>query len=208
MYKLNKKRTISIILAIILAMGLTACNDKPDASATSANEKNEDVIETTKGGDIALGTGLAAPETAGTMTTLIENDKMTGSYLLINYRTTDYFTTTGSLTLNVNASLFALKDETYQPKETQYQEASVALWKKGEGEAEFIKTAYFKADGTTYTASFTDLDPTAQYRVAFTYSDVVKYRMTGTFSLSGVSSAGEEQKDNAASKAASAKGKK
>lgn len=198
--KKTNKTIISLALALVLGLSMAACQDK-DASSTSVQGGNEDSIEAVNEGNVSLPSELAAPETAGTMATFITEGTMYGSFLLINYRTTDYFTTGGTLTLTINASLFSLKDDVYIPQETKYQEASVALWKKGEADASFVQTAYFKADGTAYTASFEGLDTTAQYRIGITYSDVARYRMTGSFSLAGLTSEQPAASDSSESEA-------
>ncbi|MBP8854875.1 MAG: hypothetical protein KBG54_00040 [Oscillospiraceae bacterium] len=191
MNKGRLKRAVLPILAVLLCVGLAACG-KDEVQEPSSVVTKDNQVAVSAGGNIALPADFTAPVEAGTMGAQIKPEGgMAGAFTLIRNRTTDYFTQSGTLTLSVNASMFVSSGEAggYEPKETKYQEASAALWKKGANAAEFVATAYFKADGTTQTATFTGLDPNAEYRLAFNYSDYGTYRMTGTFDLAGVTAA-------------------
>ncbi|MEF9865382.1 MAG: hypothetical protein RR814_02990 [Oscillospiraceae bacterium] len=183
------KRISALALSSVLLFSLAACGKKANSEPTIETDVDQNLVEVLDGGSINMPEGFEVPVEAGSMNAVITESGMAGAFTLIRNRTTDYFSHSGSITINVNSAVFALANDVYVPKETKHQEASAALWKKGDGVATYIGTAFFKADGTTQNATFANLDPAAEYRVAFNYSDYGSYRMTGTFNISGVTGA-------------------
>ena len=49
----------------------------------------------------------------------------------------------------------------------------------------------FKADGTTQTYTWSGLPAGSQYKMTITYNDVPRYKLSGTFALTGVTAEGE-----------------
>lgn len=169
------KKIAAIFLTAALALSLAACGSGEDPDET---ESGTDQINATQGGSITLPEGLTASEDANTMVTQFQGGQLSGAFNLINYKTTGYFTHGGSVTVTVRA-------ESSQ-EGTQWTDAYISLWKKGDDTTEFVETAHFQLDGSEYTYTFSNLDPAAEYRVTFTYNDVPSYKMSGAFSITGV----------------------
>ncbi len=169
------KKIAAIFLTAALALSLAACSSGEDSSEA---ESGTDQINAAQGGSIALPEGLVAPENANTMVTQFQGGQLSGAFSLINYKATGYFTHGGSVTVTVRA-------ESSQ-EGTQWTDAYISLWKKGDNTTEFVETAHFQLDGSEYTYTFADLDAAAEYRVTFTYNDVPSYKMSGAFAITGV----------------------
>lgn len=202
MKKLFKRRITTLILALAMALSLTACsNSNKEDNSFFTPEVPEVKVESFEGGSVSLPDTFEMPVEAGKMGVGIADGKLFGGFNIVTYVSTDYFTTGGSLNLSFNASLFQLSEEVYKPKETKYKDVAASLWEKDGDFAQYIGTATFLANGTTQYADFTDLDPTAEYRISFTYTEVPRVRMTGTFSAFGVTTQATATDDSSSSTA-------
>lgn len=180
------KRMTALLMALVLSFSLSACS----ASKDTAQEDSVAVTNTVSakaGGTVTLPDGFAAPQTSNSIATQLTGSTLAGAFTLTNYRTTGYFTTNGSITVTVKATL-----ETGGVK-TKWTDATFAIWKQGSGTTQYLKTIHFTADGTPYSYTLSGLDAGAKYRVTFAYSDVPKYKLSGTFNIAEVTSqTGEE----------------
>jgi hypothetical protein len=173
------KRMIALFLALMLCLAFTACSSE-DSSLTDDSVDESDMVYATAGGSVTLPEGFALPENNNSMKTELVENTLVGAFNYTNYRTTGYFTTNGEMTVTVQATL-----ETGGIN-TKWTDATFSLWKQGAGTTVYQGTVHFTADGSPYSYTFTGLEPGALYRIAFTYSDVPKYKLTGTFNITGV----------------------
>src|SRR5699024_1695379 len=111
-------------------------------------------------------------------------DTLYGAFTLTNYNTTGYFTQNGSVTVTVQASLWT------DGVDTQWTDAYFDLWKQGDGETQYVSTVHFVADDTAQSYTFSGLEAGASYRLSFGYSDVPRYKLSGKFSVTGITGEG------------------
>ena len=185
------KRILSLFLVLVLALGLAGCGlvDSVVGLFKGSSGEDEDAVTdavyATAGGSIQLPEGLAAPEQSGAMNTQFTEGQLAGAFNLTNYNSTAYFSTTGTLTLSIQGTL-----ET-GGVDTKWTDAFVSLWQQGNGNTTFIGAVHFKADGTTQTYTWYGLPAGSQYKMTITYNDVPRYKLSGTFALTGVTAEGE-----------------
>ena len=175
-----KKRIIALLLAVLLAVGLTSCKDVLKGIVHKATGTSDEVQEedTTRWAD-ATADPLIIQGIADSSAKFAAATADGCLYAVFNgiwSRSTDYFTApTGSL--NIMACGTAEGTQKFK----------VALWKKVDGGAEYVpdSTYYIHTDGTNYRCTVSGLDPAAQYRVTISY-DSSRYYLYGLMKVEGV----------------------
>lgn len=172
-------RLTALFLALALCLSFAGCSS---AGSEEEEDTSSDYTYATQGGTVSLAEGVAAPETNNTMVSVYDAGQLSGAFTLINSKSTDYFLQGGSITVTVQATLNT---------ETKWTDAFMSLWKQGSESTEFIGTVHFTADGSPYTYTWSGLDPAAEYRVAFAYNDVPRYKLSGVYTITGLTAQGE-----------------
>lgn len=209
MKKTLNMRVLSLILCCASLFMLVSCGKEveEDTSFTTP-DLPEYSIKATAGGSINLPAEFVMPTDAGRVAVGYTGSEMFGGFKYITSRGTEYFTTSGTITVTMNANLKKLVNEEYVDVKTDadYSSIAVALFKKDGDYTQYITTASFPADDTTYQATFSGLDAAGEYRLMFSYTDYPRVRATGTFTATGVTTAPtpvvEEDESTAASKKA------
>ena len=175
-----KKRIIALLLAVLLAVGLTGCKDVLKGIVHKVTGTSDEVQEedTTRWADATADPliiqGIADPSA--------KFDAATADgclYAVFNgvwSRSTGYFAApSGSLSIMACGTAEGT------------QKFKVALWKKVDGGAEYVpdSTYYIHTDGTDYRCTVSGLDPAAQYRVTISY-DSSRYYLYGLMKVEGV----------------------
>lgn len=177
------KRMLALALAAAVCLSLAACS-------SSTGDEEEEVVEKTMaqaGGSVTLPEGFTVPEEAGRIATQVSGDTLYGAFTLTNYNTTSYFVQNGSITVTVQASLWT------DGVDTQWTDAYFDLWKQGEGQTQYVSTVHFVADDTAQNYTFSGLEAGASYRLSFGYSDVPRYKLSGKFSVTGITGEGTDE---------------
>lgn len=173
------KRLPALLLALALCLSFAGCSG---SNNDDEEETSSDYTYATQGGTVTLAEGVTAPEENNKMVSVYDNGQLSGAFTLINSKSTDYFLQGGSITVTVQATLNT---------ETKWTDAFMSLWKQGSESTEFIGTVHFTADGSPYTYTWSGLDPSAEYRVAFAYNDVPRYKLSGVYTITGLTAQGE-----------------
>ena len=182
-------RIAAAALAAVLCLSMTACGSSEEPGDTAAQEETTE-ITASAGGSIALPETLTVPTEVNTMEKTIADGTMYGAVNMTQYKNIGYIYTNGSCTFTFSGNVY---DGYGEPVTTARTDVTVSLWKQLEGEAEFIKTVHYVADGTTQQYTFDGLDTASQYRFTITYTDNGAYYMSGQFSISGVSEMGSDE---------------
>jgi len=175
-----KKRLIALLLAVVLAVGLTGCKDALKGIVHKATGTTDEVQEedTTRWADSTsdplIIQGIA--DSSAKFATATADGCLYAVFNGIWSRQTGYFTVPSG-SLNIMACGTAEGTQKFK----------VALWKKVDGGAEYVpdSTYYIKTDGTDYTCTISGLDPAAQYRVTISY-DSSKYYLYGLLKVEGI----------------------
>ena len=173
-------RLLALGLALALCLSLAACSSSSDTE----EEEVTNTVQAQAGGSVTLPEGFTVPEEAGRIATQASGDTLYGAFTLTNYNTTGYFTQNGSVTVTVQASLWT------DGVDTQWTDAYFDLWKQGDGETQYVSTVHFVADDTAQSYTFSGLEAGASYRLSFGYSDVPRYKLSGKFSVTGITGEG------------------
>ncbi len=197
--KLKKLFALLLIFTCMLTM-FTSCSNLSLASLLGIEEEEDDTVEdmemaTPGGEDIVLPENFAMPETANSLVGVIVEgtDTYVGTIYLSTYKADSYLFINGnSLTIDANFYLTDANGESVDA-DPGYRDVKVALWEKGENQAEHIVTAHFDADGTNQTYTFTNLTQGGEYRISITYTDWWAYNVNGNFRLSSISATGSEE---------------
>lgn len=175
-----KKRIIALLLAVLLAVGLTGCKDVLKGIVHKATGTSDEVQEedTTRWADATADPliiqGIADP--SAKFATATADGCLYAVFNGIWSRNTGYFAVpSGSLSIMACGTAEGT------------QKFKVALWKKVDGGAEYVSdsTYYVKTDGTDYRCTVSELDPAAQYRVTISY-DSSRYYLYGLMKVEGV----------------------
>lgn len=127
---------------------------------------------------IALPDTLRAPLTDGAVHTQLNGDVLSGAFTAVNSCRTHGFSTNGSATVAFQATV----DDDAPPAD-----ARLALWQiSGDGVAQYRETVAFACDGAAQAHTFTGLTPGARYRLVLSYTESATRRMTGMFTIAGV----------------------
>lgn len=185
MFFQSAKKLAAVMMAAVMVLSMTACGGE----TADAQEEVIDKKMAQQGGTITLPETLVMPETDATMQTDFSGGQLSGVFKTINSQQTKYFKQNGSVTIIISG-------ESSQ-EGTKYTDAYINLWKKGDKTTTYIETIHFTLDGTPYTYTFENLDPASEYRIGITYNDVPRYKMTGSFVITGVTA--ENNDDEAAS---------
>lgn len=193
--------TVAAAMALALCLSFSGCGEKKapvldDEVTVDASEQALAVA----GGEVTLPETFVVPQEAGLLNTEFVENKVVGAIALSRYKTTTYFTTSGtSIDVVINGSLYEGDGKAAVTKST---ETSIALWKQVAGAAQYVTTMTYTADGTTQTATFNNLEAGAKYRVAVTYSARGGLYFSGTFNINGVASQSAEDDSLATAAAA------
>ncbi len=197
MKKTVLNRIAALCMVFCLALVLTACGGKKDEAADSGSQTIDDTVYATDGGDITMPEGFAPATEANKIATQLTGNTLAGNLNIVSYRTTGYFSTNGSVTVNFKGDLVNSAGENVEVRDPVNTNINVALWREGESNTEYLTTAVFRADGTNKTYTFNNLEPGVQYRLAFTTA-VAKYRVNATFNIVGITAEGDKDKETAA----------
>ena len=154
-----KKRIVVLLMALVLAVGLTGCKDTlksivHKAAGTSDEVQEEDTTRwADQTSDPLIIQGIA--DSSAKFATATADGCLYAVFNGIWSRQTSYFT--------------------------------VPVWKKVDGGAEYVadSTYYIHTDGTDYRCTISGLDPAAQYRVTISY-DSSKYYLYGLLKVEGI----------------------
>ena len=175
-----KKRIIALLLAVLLAVGLTGCKDVLKGIVHKVTGTTDEVQEqdTTRWAeqtsDPLIVQGIADP--SAKFATATADGCLYAVFNGIWSRQTGYFTVpSGSLSIMGCGTAEGT------------QKFKTALWKKVDGGAEYVpdSTYYINTDGTDYLCTISGLDPAAQYRVTISY-DSSRYYLYGLLKVEGV----------------------
>ncbi len=175
-----KKRIAALLLALVLAVGLTGCKDTLKGIVHKATGTTDEVQEedTTRWADSTTDPliiqGIADPNAK--FATATADGCLYAVFNGVWSRQTGYFAVPSG-TLNIMACGTAEGTQKFK----------VALWKKVDGGAEYVpdSTYYIHTDGTDYRCTISGLDPAAQYRVTISY-DSSRYYLYGLLKVEGI----------------------
>lgn len=120
---------------------------------------------------------LMVPQTDGAVNTLWENGVLSGVFTTVSSCRTRDFCTSGSITVRIQA---ALNDD------APPADGNLALWQLTENGARYLQTVSFSCDGSAQGWTFDGLDASGQYRLVFSYTESASRRMSGAFTVDGV----------------------
>ena len=175
-----KKRIIALLLAVLLAVGLTSCKDVLKGIVHKATGTSDEVQEedTTRWADATADPliiqGIA--DASAKFATATADGCLYAVFNGIWSRQTDYFTAPNGL-LSVYGCGTA----------EGVQRFKISLWKKVDGGAQYVDntTYYFVTDGQNYHCDIGNLDPNASYRLTISY-DSSKYYLYGLLKVEGI----------------------
>lgn len=125
----------------------------------------------------ALPLALCLPQTDGAVNTFWEDGVLSGVFTTVSSCRTRDFRTSGSITVRIQA---ALNDD------APPADGKLALWLLTENGARYLQTVSFSCDGSAQGWTFDGLDAAAQYRLVFSYTESASRRMSGAFTVDGV----------------------
>ena len=175
-----KKRIVVLLMALVLAVGLTGCKDTlksivHKASGTSDEVQEEDTTRwADQTSDPLIIQGIADP--SAKFATATADGCLYAVFNGIWSRQTDYFTVPGgSLTITG----YGTAEGTQRYK--------VSVWQKVAGGAQYVNgsTYYIKTDGQNYRCVISGLDPAASYRLTISY-DSSRYYLYGGLKVEGI----------------------
>ena len=161
--KTKRMRLAALLLAAVLAFGLTGCESLKDSVANMLGYSSAEEVDTTNWAE-------------ATTDNVVANGTLYGVYNGIWSRNTGYFQVSGdSLTITACGTAEGV------------QEYKIALWKKVDGGAQYVdgSTGYIHTDGSNYRFTIGGLDPSAQYRLTISY-DSSRYYLYGMFKAEGI----------------------
>lgn len=182
-------RIAAAALGLALCLSMTACGSSEETADASGVEETTELIASA-GGSITLPETLTVPTEVNTMEKEVVDGTMYGAVNMTQYKNIGYIYTGGSCTFTFSGNVYDGYGESVTTART---DVTVALWKQLEGEAEFVKTVHYTADGTTQQYTFDGLDTSTQYRFTITYTDNGAYYMSGQFAISGVTEMGTDE---------------
>ena len=176
--KTKRMRLAALLLAAVLAFGLTGCESLKDSVANMLGYSSAEEVDTTNWAEATTDPIMLPEGTDATAqwTNVVANGTLYGVYNGIWSRNTGYFQVSGdSLTITACGTAEGV------------QEYKIALWKKVDGGAQYVdgSTGYIRTDGTNYRYTITGLDPSAQYRITVSY-DSSRYYLYGMFAAEGI----------------------
>ena len=175
-----KKRIIALLLAVLLAVGLTSCKDVLKGIVHKVTGTSDEVQEedTTRWADATADPliiqGIA--DSSAKFSTATADGCLYAVFNGIWSRQTDYFTVPGgSLTITG----YGTAEGTQRYK--------VSVWQKVAGGAQYVNgsTYYIKTDGQNYRCVISGLDPAASYRLTISY-DSSRYYLYGGLKVEGI----------------------
>ena len=175
-----KKRIVVLLMALVLAVGLTGCKDTlksivHKASGTSDEVQEEDTTRwADQTSDPLIIQGIA--DSSAKFATATADGCLYAVFNGIWSRQTDYFTVPGgSLTITG----YGTAEGTQRYK--------VSVWQKVAGGAQYVNgsTYYIKTDGQNYRCVISGLDPAASYRLTISY-DSSRYYLYGGLKVEGI----------------------
>lgn len=168
------KRTGRLLAGVVLCAALSACGRTAGHGASAASGEP---LHAAACDALTLPASLTVPQTDGTLQTMLESDVLAGMFTTVNSCQTRGLRTADSITVRVQATL----DDAAPPAD-----AKLALWRLTENGAKYLETVSFACDGSAQSHTFSGLDPGAQYRLVFSYTESTARRMTGAFLIDGV----------------------
>lgn len=190
---MNAKKLTALLLAVVMALSLTACSPKEVAVemilklATVMGFREEggsDEEETTDiyapaGGSISFPEGM---DTSSRFTTGISDSTLYVSFNGIANRNTPYFVAAGD---SVTIVSYATTES------TGLLEYKAALWELSDDQTttRYVtdSTVYFTTGGDCYTETISGLTPGKRYKINISY-DSSRYYITGGMAISGIGS--------------------
>ena len=176
--KTKRMRLAALLLAAVLALGLTGCESLKDSVANMLGYSSAEEVDTTNWAEATTDPIMLPEGTDATAqwTNVVANGTLYGVYNGIWSRNTGYFQVSGD-SLTITACGTAEGTQRYK----------IALWKKVDGGAQYIdgSTGYIPTDGTNYQFTIGGLDPAAQYRLTISY-DSSRYYLYGMFKAEGI----------------------
>lgn len=190
---MNAKKLTALLLAVVMALSLTACSPKEVAVemilklATVMGFREEggsDEEETTDiyapaGGSISFPEGM---DTGSRFNTEISDGTLYVSFNGIANRNTPYFVAAGD---SVTIVSYATTES------TGLLEYKAALWELSDDQAttRYVtdSTVYFTTGGDCYTETISGLTPGKRYKINISY-DSGRYYITGGMAISGIGS--------------------
>ncbi len=171
------KRWIAAAVCAALCLALCGCAGNTVMLRSVAQQGEENAARAQSCAAPVLPDALRAPATDGALNTLLCGEVLSGAFTAVNTCETPDFLTDGSVTVCVQAA----PDDGGAPAE-----ARAALWRATANGAEYLETAVFECDGAARAYTFTGLAAGQAYRLMISYTDSAARRMTGAFTVDGV----------------------
>lgn len=179
---MNTKTKLSACCAALL-FALTACAQ--DTVLVRSVSESEAAPHAAPCEAIVLPDTLRMPMTDGVVRTQLNGDVLSGAFTAVNSCRTHGFYTAGSATVSFQATV---------EDEAPPADARLALWRlSADGTAQYQETVAFACDGAAQAHTFTELEPGALYRLVLSYTESAARRMTGLFTVEGVTAEVEDE---------------
>ena len=164
---------LALLCLLLAGCGQRALTPVPEVSAGGARQP----AHAAACEEPALPLALSTPQTDGAVNTLLEDGVLSGVFTTVSSCRTRDFCTAGSITVRIQA---ALNDD------APPADGNLALWLLTEDGARYLQTVSFACDGSAQGWTFDGLDASAQYRLVFSYTESASRRMSGAFTVDGV----------------------
>lgn len=172
-----KAKSMAARAAVVwVCCALTACAQ--DTVLLRSVSQDEQTAHAKSCEAVVLPDALHAPQTDGAVCTQLSGTVLAGAFTAVNSCRTHDFYTDGSAAVSVQVSM----DDDAPPAD-----AKLALWQvTSDGAAKYLETVAFSCDGSAQAYTFAGLETGARYRLVFSYTESSARRMTGIFTVEGV----------------------
>lgn len=179
------KAALAALLAAV-CMILCACGGDTVLLRSVSQERRREVPHAEKCAALTLPDTLHAPMTDGVVNTALEDGVLAGAFTSVSACSTGEFGARGSVTARMRA---------LPEGEGAAADVECALWRQTESGAQYLATVAFACDGGTWTHTFDGLSADGRYRLVFSCAGQTPQRMTGAFTVQGVTAQfpGDEQ---------------
>ncbi len=165
-----------LTLLALLCLALTSCGQRAVTPAADDGPSRQPLHAVDCDAPVTP-LSLTMPQTDGALNTVLEGGVLSGVFTTVSSCRTRDFRTNGSLTVRIQA---ALNDD------APPADGKLALWVLTADGARYLQTVSFACDGSAQGWTFDGLDTGAQYRFVFSYTESAARRMSGAFSVDGV----------------------
>ena len=170
-----RETIVRLTLTLLLCLALAGCGQR--AVTPTADGPADEQAHAAACDMPALPLSLTVPQTDGAVNTLLEDGVLSGVFTTVNSCRTRDFRTSGSITVRIQAEL---------SDDAPPADGKLALWILTDDGARYLQTVSFSCDGGAQGWTFDGLDAAAQYRLVFSYTESTARRMSGAFTVEGV----------------------